>query len=61
MDNRITLTEAAYICGVSEQSIRRWIHSRAFPMRDSSGLFLEREVLEWASAKAIRTAKIVRG
>lgn len=61
MDKRINLTEAAYMCGVTEMTIRRWMAGRAFPLRDDDGLFLEREVLAWASVKAIRTAKIVRG
>jgi len=60
VDSRINLTEAAYMCGVTEMTIRRWMSSRDFPLRDNDGLFLEREVLEWASANAIRTAKIVR-
>lgn len=61
MDNRITLTEAAFMCGVTEMTIRRWMASRNFPGRCQDGTFMEREVLEWASARAIRTAKIVRG
>ena len=61
MDNRITMTEAAYICGVTDKTIRRWMETRDFPERDKDGLFLERDVLEWAGVRAIRTAKIVRG
>lgn len=61
MENRITITEAAYICGVTEMTVRRWMESRDFPARDERGLFLERDVLEWAGKRAIRTAKIVRG
>jgi predicted DNA-binding transcriptional regulator AlpA len=61
VENRITVTEAAYICGVVEQTIRRWMETRDFPQKDKDGLILERDVLEWAGKRAIRTAKIVRG
>lgn len=60
MESKINLTEAAYMCGVTEMTIRRWIVAKDFPLRDDEGLFLERDVLEWASSRAIRTAKIVR-
>ena len=61
MDNRITITEAAYMCGVSEMTVRRWMVARDFPARDERGTFLERDVLEWAGQRAIRTTRIVRG
>jgi len=61
MDNRNTITEAAFICGVTEKTIYRWMTTRGFPARDERGTFLERDVLEWAGQRAIRTTRIVRG
>lgn len=61
MDFRITVTDAAYIFGVTERTIRRWMRSRDFPPRDENGLFLETDVLEWAGKRAIRATRIVRG
>ncbi len=62
MENRITLTEVAYMFGVTEMTIRRWMAGETgFPPRDERGLFLERDVLEYAGRSARRISKIVRG
>jgi len=58
---RITITEAAYICGVTEQTIRNWTARRGFPEPDANNRYDHLAVLEWAGARAIRTARIVRG
>jgi predicted DNA-binding transcriptional regulator AlpA len=57
---RINITEAAYICGRSVQTIRNWMRLKNFPKPDENKLFDHLAVLEWASLNAIRTARIVR-
>lgn len=60
MFDRITITEAAYICGCTEQTIRNWTRSKGFPEPDKNRKYDHEAVLEWAGKQAIRTAKIVR-
>jgi DNA-binding transcriptional MerR regulator len=65
-DRGITLTEAAYICGCSERTIRNYqtreVDPFPFPCPSlGPRLYSELEVLEWAGRNAIRAAKIVRG
>ena len=57
---KITITEAAYICGVTEQTIRNWTARNGFPDPDENRRYDHLAVLEWAGKRAIRTAKIVR-
>jgi predicted DNA-binding transcriptional regulator AlpA len=65
-DRAITITEAAYICGCSEQSYRNWMRAAVDPApgpindRLARGRrWSELAVLEWAGRHAIRTARIV--
>lgn len=57
---KITITEAAYICGVTEQTIRNWTKSRGFPTPDDERRYEHQAVLDWANARAIRVAKLAR-
>lgn len=58
--DKITITEAAYICGVTEQTIRNWTRDKGFPEPDGNRRYCHLDVLEWAGKRAMRLAKIVR-
>ena len=67
-DRAITLTEAAAMCGCSEQTAKNWQKRDTDPfpgpindVPHKGKLYSELAVLEWAGRNAIRTAKIVRG
>jgi len=57
---KITITEAAYVCGVTEQTIRNWVKSRGFPSPDDERRYDHDEVVDWASRRSIRLAKLAR-
>jgi DNA-binding transcriptional MerR regulator len=57
---RITITEAASICGCTEQTIRNWTARRGFPAPDGNKRYDHSAVLEWAGRHAIRTARLIR-
>ena len=60
-DRGITVTEACYILGITAPTFYAWIKKHDdFPTRDEHGKFSELDIIEWASKRAIRTAKIVR-
>ena len=59
---RITVTDFAAICGVTEKTVYSWLKDKrkGTPEKDKHGRFDQLEVLEWASKRAMRTVRLVK-
>jgi predicted DNA-binding transcriptional regulator AlpA len=59
MQDYITVTEAAYICGVTERTIYTWMKTRGFPKLGQNRALNHLDVLDWVSRHVARAPRKV--